>query len=485
MLESRYFPLILFLIALAVRLCYILFFPGLPYEVDAAEYVILGENLANSDGYCYLRGHPTAYRLPLYPLFLASLFSLFGSESFTAVAAAEAVLGAAATVVVFYAALFLLGRARPAAIAGLLMAVYPPLVRLTNRFMTENLFSLLVILVAYTLLMALVGPPSRLYALCAGALLGASWLCRPTLFPLLALLPVWALLAFKRQPQRRRFGLEQVAIILGVAFVVLLPWVVRNAIVMKAFIPLDTHGGATLWYQHNSLSKDGYFWSAIPKEKLSLIKSRIEEQKRRIGSGESVRKVMLPVVRKGPMAGFEFLPKEGIQRFVGLTEVERDKEFYRAALRTIANHPLRYCRKTLKETIKFWHVLDDNGSFVASYALVIPFAFIGLLICAKKHGLAQTSLFALPVICSWGLSATINASYRFRVPVEPILLAFAGLPIERTLKTSSKLRRRLILAFIAAYALLCIWCWQNPNLVRSLARSVSGWIGLPAYPTYP
>ena len=77
MLESRHFPVFVFLLALVARIIFAFLFPSLPYNVDAAEYVILGQNIAHGHGYCYRPGQPTAYRLPLYPVFLAFFFTIF------------------------------------------------------------------------------------------------------------------------------------------------------------------------------------------------------------------------------------------------------------------------------------------------------------------------------------------------------------------------------------------------------------------------
>ncbi|HEX7572883.1 MAG TPA: hypothetical protein VF514_07295, partial [Bacteroidota bacterium] len=46
-----------------------------PLWSDDIDYVALGKSLAHGDGY-QIDGHPTAYRPPGYPLFLASSFRL-------------------------------------------------------------------------------------------------------------------------------------------------------------------------------------------------------------------------------------------------------------------------------------------------------------------------------------------------------------------------------------------------------------------------
>ncbi|HUT03283.1 MAG TPA: glycosyltransferase family 39 protein [bacterium] len=483
MLESRHFPIFVFLLALVARIIFAFLFPSLPYNVDAAEYVILGQNIAHGHGYCYQPGHPTAYRLPLYPIFLAVFFAIFGGNCYWPISIGEAVIGSLCVVVLYYTALHIIGRNRPAAIVATMLAVYPPLVGLTNTFMTENLFSLLATLSALLLLRALTDPPSKVSAVLAGAVIGLSWLCRPTLFPLVAVLPLWALLAKGQRWGDRKARLKRTGLVLGIACLCLVPWAIRNAITMRAFIPFDTHGGATLWYQHNSLSPDGYFWSAIPKEKLVEIKLRINEQKSRLNSGESVTDVMLPVVLKGPMAGFEFLPKSKTAEFEGLTEVELDKAFLSAAVRTILSHPARYAKKSFKESVKFWHVFDDSGHFIASYAFVLPFAILGFLMFLSKRRWSETLLYLSPLLCAWLLAATINASHRFRLPFEPLALTFTGVFAQRFARLSSGARTAIIVA-ASTYAALVFCFFLYPEALRDLVQAIATRLGFSAYPVY-
>ena len=483
MLEARHFPLIVFIIALIARIIFIFLFPALPYNIDAAEYVILGQNLADGAGFCYQPGQPTAYRLPLYPLFLALIFAVFGNEAYTAVAIAECVIGALTVVALYYTAMLLIKRNRPAAIVALILALYPPLIKLTNTFMTENLFSLLVVISVLLLLRALTDPPSTGSAVFAGVAIGLSWLCRPTLGPFVGILPLWALLASGQRWGKRKTRLKRTGLILGVALLCLVPWIIRNAITMKAFIPFDTHGGATVWYQHNSLSPDGYFWSAMPKERLIEIKRRIDDQRIRLDLGESVKEVMLPIVLKGPMAGFEFLPKEKVARFEGLTEKERDEAFWRDALRTVFAHPARYAKKTVKETIKFWHVFDDYGGFVASYAFLLPFAVVGFLLFLLRRRWSETALYVSPIICAWVLAATINASYRFRLPIEPLAFTFIGVFCERFSRSSLKARAMIIVG-ASVYAGLVFCFFLYPEALRDLVQAATARLGFSAYPVY-
>ncbi|MCD6327298.1 glycosyltransferase family 39 protein [bacterium] len=483
MLESRHFPVIVFAIALLARVFYSLLFPALPYNIDAAEYVILGQSISEGNGLCYEAGHPTAYRLPLYPMFLSVFFFLFGDDCWTAIAIGESFVGAFAVLALLFASSRLVGRRRPGAIAALILAIYPPHIVLTRTYMTENLFSLLVVLCVLLLLKTFSDPSSRFDAVLAGIVLGFSWLCRPTLFLLVGIIPLWAVLAMGPEWGTRRLRLMRTAILIAAALATLSPWVARNAMVMKAFIPLDTHGGATIWYQHNSLSEEGYFWSAIPQEGLIEIRRRINEQRRRLDAGESLRDVMLPIVLKGPMAGFEFLGGDLMANFGGLSEKARDEAFWDDAMSTIRRHPIRYFKKSAKEAVKFWHIFDDYGRFVGSYVFLLPFAAIGLLLFLYRRRYCGTMLYLSPLLCAWILGATVNASHRFRLPFEPLMITFMGIFLDQTARSSTR-TRVFFVAASAVYGGIVLFVFLYPETLRETIRAISTWLGFSNYPVY-
>ena len=172
----------LFLLALAGRLFFAL--PPPPPEADAADYLRLAQRLRSGGGYVDTAGQPTAFRPPLYPLFLA----LTGPDV-RAAAVVQSVLGA----------------------ANCLLAV-----ALASRWLT--------------------GPAPWL----AGLLLaGLSLLARTAALPVfLVLLAVWV----RREAPRLKAAL----LFLAGAALAVSPWLLRNAVVLGAPV-LSTQGGITLY----------------------------------------------------------------------------------------------------------------------------------------------------------------------------------------------------------------------------------------------
>lgn len=177
-------------------------------------------------------------RTPVYPLFLAACYLLFG-HSFAAVLYVQALVGAAVIPLTY-----LLARrfVTPAAslVAALLVALHPLLIHQTKHLYSEILYTPLLLVATLGLLWALRSPRIRRFA-AAGALLAVYNLCRPTgaFFP--ALLPF---LLPRAWPFRRRALL--VLVYAGAMAALIAPWTYHNYRTHGVFLPLST-SGAALW----------------------------------------------------------------------------------------------------------------------------------------------------------------------------------------------------------------------------------------------
>ena len=214
-------------IALAARLGYWALLGRRAPSSDAAQYAELARNLASGHGFSmyfpqiYL--HPTAFRPPLYPFLLAGAFRVFGSH----VVVGQVLNVALGLVVVALA--FLLTRQlagdRAATISALVVALYPPLIANDVVLLTEPLSLAL-------LLGTLLALSHRRWAV-AGVLCGLLILTRPSAQLLLVVVVVWVLWQLG---WRRALGVT------AVAGVVVMPWVVRNWVVMGSPVLVTSNG---------------------------------------------------------------------------------------------------------------------------------------------------------------------------------------------------------------------------------------------------
>src|ERR1700691_5168221 len=181
--SRRTYLIVLFLVAFLLRLGVVAglrdihkFHGRSPAGADAVEYNAIALNLVSGNGYAITPGHPTSFRAPGLPFFLAALYSL-SYENYPLAYMALIVVGALTCLVTYYLARELLteGWAR---IAGLLTAIYLPHVYFSRIFMSEVLFALCVGLGLWLLLLYL--RSSSIWLLtAAGLCLGYAALCRP------------------------------------------------------------------------------------------------------------------------------------------------------------------------------------------------------------------------------------------------------------------------------------------------------------------
>ncbi len=182
------------------------------------QYIEIDVSTINYDP----NGVLTAFRAPLYPVFLALVyfFSGAGFERFLAARLVQAALGAALAPMTYFAARrFFPNRERPARLAAWVLAVYPMLVIFPLSLATENLFFFLVLAAALALLRAVEKPtlPNFIFV---GVLLGLAALTRSVILVAGGLSVLWVWFAL-----RDRRGAVVMALALAVTIA---PWMARN-----------------------------------------------------------------------------------------------------------------------------------------------------------------------------------------------------------------------------------------------------------------
>lgn len=234
-------------LAFAVRVAVVLATPGFVPRTDAADYDRIAVSLARHGTFprtlLAAPGGPTAYRPPLFPGMLAVLDKVVGTGSTTtrweAGRLLESVLGAVAVLLVCLIAARVWDR-RVALVAGVIAAVFPPLVLVGSSLLAESLFIPLVLGAVLAALRHRAGGAGVRWALAAGALTGLAALTRSNG---IALAVPLGFLVWCASPRRSRAAAAAPAALVGAAIAVLIPWTVRNAVVMHAFVPISTESG--------------------------------------------------------------------------------------------------------------------------------------------------------------------------------------------------------------------------------------------------
>jgi 4-amino-4-deoxy-L-arabinose transferase-like glycosyltransferase len=231
----------IFLLALVVRVAFVLWAPGEPTG-DGFFYHVLGHELMVGKGYVNVDGSPANTWMPGWPAFLALLYGTFGVHARLAMAV-NALLGAATAVLVARLGARLVG-GRVGELAGALYAIWPGLVYFSATLFNESLFGLLLVIALSAVVSAAEASDRRpLRFALAGLSLGAcAWVKAE---PLVLCLPVVAYLFVSRKTKSA--FLREVAILLAVTGAVVVPWTIRNYVVFDRFIPTAAGGGMVIY----------------------------------------------------------------------------------------------------------------------------------------------------------------------------------------------------------------------------------------------
>jgi 4-amino-4-deoxy-L-arabinose transferase-like glycosyltransferase len=208
----------------------LLFFDSVAFGARAFRaantgYEQIAQSLAQQGSYS-AHGHPTAFRPPLYPLFLAAHIAVFGEAWPMMARASQALMSFGCGYLLAVLSERITGSAAARVLAAVFYAGFLP-VQIEAAAKRETVLFVLLSLACVALISAERRSVGRMAAL--GALVGAAFLTRPTGL-LLGIVAIATLLAPLRA-ERPATRVRNAAVVAGCALVVLSPWYVRNYVV--------------------------------------------------------------------------------------------------------------------------------------------------------------------------------------------------------------------------------------------------------------
>src|SRR5574341_120715 len=365
---------------------------------DEEDYFTLAMNLLWHGQYSLsLRPpyEPSAYRVPWYPVFLASVFSIFGAHLNVALVANLVLL------IIISVLAFLIGRdlygERVGLLAAFLCAINPALYFFSIVGNSEPLYCALLLLSIYSINRS----DQRLdtvnrWSVLSGVVLAMAFLTRPAVLLLPLVFAVW----LSRRGQSRGASTVYSVILLLLAFCVgIAPWAVRNKVSVGhlAVLPLQ-RGGVFLRGALAARESSGAY---IPRGR----------------AGPEDRWIMM-------------LEDEGLQ----------DREAWRKGVAVIRQMPYgRLIKVVLLRIGRFWVPLNrivrgevSVGANVMANMIYIP-VFLLFLAGAVIEGLQEKKGYLLFLTMAYSVipAMIFHAGIRFRMPIEPLMAIFAGLALDR------------------------------------------------------
>ncbi len=197
---------------------------GEPLGSDEIHYGKAAVNVLESHGFCYGRGELCVEPQPLYPLFLSSIFYIFGHNP-DMVRFVQLILFALISVLGFLLAKKLFNR-QIGVYSGLLIGLFYPLANYSGRLYRELFFTFLVVLFIYCLYRAYFSE-KRIWFGFSGIVLGLIMLTNAVTY----FLPLLIILAFLIVYKKEFFSKKVLMCFFFFLFsliIVLSPWLIRN-----------------------------------------------------------------------------------------------------------------------------------------------------------------------------------------------------------------------------------------------------------------
>ncbi len=394
------------ILALALRVAYLLFTRHSGLGIDERSYNSLGRTLAAGHGWA---AGDSAYRPPGMPFLLAGVYAVLGPPSYVVprgdymtVRLVLAVLSVV-NVALIGAVARELTNARVAIVALFVAAVYWPLILVGDSLLSEALLVPLSLAASLTALLSRRKGRRYRWICLTGFLCGLAALTRGNG---LIIAPALACVVWVGRPRGWLRSLTAPVALLAVTALTIAPWTIRNAIAQHAFIPVTDEFGATLAGAYNSTAASHHFmWTA----------------------------------------GYLYPEYQRLREDRKLPEAVRSKRLISAVGAYIGRHPLEVPATMAWNTVR---LVDLEGRFISRRSArgdlrapgtfadlaVYTFWVVGLLavvgLCLRTHrSRIPRSIWLVPILIWLSVIPANGGTPRFRAPLDPwiILLAAVGL----------------------------------------------------------
>ncbi len=466
-------PIVIFVIAFVIRFVYLTEFThNSPFSsylyLDALRY----DSWAQGIAFGIKQVMEPAFRAPLYPLFLAAIYKIFGHNLFTA-RLVQMLVSSLICVLIYSIALKVFDK-RVAAISGLIGAVYGPFVYWAGEILIVT-FIVFLDLVMLLFMLNAFDKPKRIYWLLGGLALGLSSIARPNV---LIFIPwVIALIFFMHKfhvvSAIKKLRFEYTLFFLIGVIVVILPVTVKNYIDTEDFVVISSQGGINFYVGNNPYA-DGKTAQAPGIEEahgefldnMWLVSVKYAEET----TGKSLKPSQvsqfwyregLSFILKNPWEWIKLMGKKFAYFWTGVEVTNNEDTYY-----------FRRFSKIL--TLLMWH-----GWLAFPFGIICPLALVGIIV-SRKHWRKLLLLYGF--IFFYMVSVILFfVCARYRLPVVPILLIFAGYTVNYWVR---KIRSREYKPFFYSFAcaiLIGILVNINADGVTNVNRAQGHLFGGDAY----
>ncbi|MCM8764825.1 MAG: glycosyltransferase family 39 protein [Candidatus Omnitrophica bacterium] len=336
-----------------------------------------------------------AWRPPGFPLFLSVVYFFFG-HNFLAAKIALALLGSFSCVVIFLLSNKFFSNTKVASLTAFMYAFYPPGIFWTGYLAPVTIEIFLSLVIVYLFYVGGKERKLNLFLL-SGFAVGCGILTRSLFAIFLPAVFLWLLVAcgFK-------FSFKATILTILACFLTMSPWVIRNYNIFGKFVFASTEGGVGCYIANNekSISQPSGYWDPTGNINETIIKN-----------------------------------------VIGLSELEANTFFYKAAFKFIRENPSKYRQLVVDRFLRFWKLAPhtfsgpgENYNFlhvIIAFLTNLPiFILAGFGFLFSLRNIKDYLLLYLVIICwSSPIILLFKTVIRYREPLMPFLIILAVMGI--------------------------------------------------------
>ncbi|HWM64672.1 MAG TPA: glycosyltransferase family 39 protein [Solirubrobacterales bacterium] len=382
---------------------------------DARAYYALSKALYEEGSYGGPEFRDSSDWSPGAPLIYAGAFYATGGAREGTARIVELLLGLAAIVVVY-----LLGRrinCRPAGLIGAFgVAVYPPFIHSAGALFSEPpaIFTLPAAVLAF---LWAADADSRARWLVPGLLFGVTAMIRPEYLLVGAAFAVLAAVRIGRE-RGWRPGAAATALFLTAFLLPIVPWAVRNAVVLDRVVPISTGGGKAL-YVGTYLPADGEY----QRVKAVLVKRYLGRELE--PGSEALDRIDPAPLFDRVAARYPDLPRDE-----ALGKIGKDN-FYDY----LGEDPLGYAGMTVRKVWRMWsggigEAMSSTAGRVVQVAIVL-LGLAGFGVLAARRRWWELVAMATPLVLVTMVGAASLAAPRRNEVLMTLIFPLAGVALSR------------------------------------------------------
>lgn len=380
----------IFILALLLRAAYIMTLDNSSVgPPDSSNYDELAMNLKSGQGLQaegFFGEEWYSFRAPLFPIFLASVYTIFG-HSYLAARLVLALVSAL-TCIIIYRIGDKTFNPKVGMVAAAGMAIYPKFIYYSGFLIPETLYILLLAVTILFLLKARDGWNLSDLAW-GGIFFGLTSLTKPTILFFLLFIFIWMMTVSQSKKEATR------SFLVTILFVALTmsPWAVRNHLIHREIVFTTYEGGYNFWLAHNP--------STLARERGLIEKEH------------------------------SYLPEDE-STFKNLSEADKNRLFIEQALFFIKERPFEFLESLGIQFINFWRLYPRIQYVERKYVIIGLFSFgpllllslLGMVVSRKER--EKVLLFYLLFIYYTAIHMLFAVVTRYRVPIVPYLIIFAA-----------------------------------------------------------